>query len=378
MAGYQSVSAVETVDDIWFASLTGLEPDTTYYFAVAGDTDENVGRCHTSVAEGTEASFSIWAAGDAGHSGMDYPASGVSDISDAPTFDHLRDLLETGTVVGGWYLGDRHYRDSNTTTLATRRAIWHDVMLAPTQYALHWQGWMMHTWDDHDYCGNNTNGSASGKAIAQQAFRENVPWPYEEGSGPIYYTWVRGRVRFIDLDVRSERSSNGATDNSSKTRLGATQKQWFKDTLLAATEPVIVVNMGTWVGGSSSSDGWNSFSTERTELWDYFEANNLMDRLWLIGGDLHCLIDDSGANTNFATGAVTDGPPYSGFAPIDAGIITNSSDAETIITTRRQAFGVMTFEDSGTDITVTARGYSLSADGTTYSESFERMVVFSG
>jgi hypothetical protein len=38
----------------------------------------------------------------------------------------------------------------------------------------------------------------------------------------------------------------------------------------------------------------------------------------------------------------------------------------------------MSFTDTGTQITVTSKGYALSASGTTSSQVFSRSVVFSG
>lgn len=64
------------------------------------------------------------------------------------------------------------------------------------------------------------------------------------------------------------------------------QKQWLKDELLAATEPCIVLEIGSWWGDTTGfADGWDSFSTERQVFAEFFEDNDLTSRLFLLGAD---------------------------------------------------------------------------------------------
>lgn len=373
LTGYLTASGSEGNDEVWTANLSGLLADTTYYYGFAGSSV--TGTFTTWPTEGTAHSFLI-AAGSCSGDSPQYPGA-AANVSNTPAYDRIREHDPLLFI----HMGDLHYRNSNTTDPDVRRAIYADVLAESRFSQLVREVPTAYIYDDHDYCGNDTNGSAAGKAVAQQVYGEIVPhWPLDGPNGELYQSFVIGRVLFILLDARSERSSNGATDNSSKTRLGAAQKQWLKDTLDASTEPLVVLCTMSWIGDTSGfADGWDSFSTERTELFDYFVANGHMDRLYFLGGDIHELLYDDGTNTNFATGASTAGPPYAGFAPLDGTFNDFSASAQQTYQTRRQQYGTLEFTDIGTQITVRARGYALSASpGSTSSAQFDESVVYAG
>lgn len=372
LTGYATVTGSEGSDEVWTCTLTGLTAATQYYFGFSGSSV--TGQFRTFPTEGSVYSFVMAAASCSG----DAPqyAGSTSNVSNTPAYDRIREHDPLFFL----HMGDLHYRNLNTSNVASYRTAYQNVLACARFETLVRQVPTAYMWDDHDYGPNDSGGSYANKATARQAYTEYVPhWPLT-GSGAIYQTFVVGRVRFIMLDCRYERSSNSATDNSSKTRLGTVQKQWLKDTLDAATEPVIVLDVQSWIGNTTSfPDGWESFSTERTELFDFFVANGHLDRLFLIGGDIHELIKDDGTNTNFETGASTAGPPYAGFAPLDATFNDFSATAQNRYQVRRQQYGTLEFTDSGSDITVTARGYALSASpGSTSSLQFTLAKTFTG
>jgi phosphodiesterase/alkaline phosphatase D-like protein len=372
LIGFATEFGSEGADEVWTVDLTGLAADTRYYFGFAGSA--LTGTFKTWPTEGTAHSFLIVASGDTGLS-ADY-AGVASDVANPPTWDRMLEHEPLICIV----LGDFHYRNLNTSSQAAYRNAYQDVLAASHVKDFVRQVPTCYVWDDHDYGPNDSDGTYSHKDVAQAVYREYVPaWPLAEADA-IYHSFVIGRVRFINIDSRSDRSPNSDTDNSSKSRLGTTQKQWLKDTLDAATEPCIVLNVMSWIGNTTAfDDGWESFSTERTELFDYFSANGHMDRLFLIGADIHELMSDDGSNTNFETGASTDGPPYAGFAPIDATLNDFSATAQTKFQTRKQQYGTLEFSDTGTQITVTAKGYALSASpGSTSVEKFSLEKVFTG
>src|SRR5207302_774706 len=70
-------------------------------------------------------------------------------------------------------------------------------------------------WDDHDFGGNNVDGTNPSKVTAEASYRENVPsYTLPSAIGQIYHSFVIGRVRVIVTDLRSERSIDSAIDNS--------------------------------------------------------------------------------------------------------------------------------------------------------------------
>lgn len=163
------------------------------------------------------------------------------------------------------------------------------------------------TWDDHDIANDFSGGTGDALyAPAKQAFQEYGARanPDSLTAGELYYTFQCGDVGFFVLDSRSFRSSNSATDNSSKTLLGATQKaalkNWLltnKDTLklkfICASTPAhgYAANTGgdSWGGvddGTQAPNGANGFRTERNEIWDYIDANQIPGVV-IISGDQH-------------------------------------------------------------------------------------------
>lgn len=367
------IAGTEGNDDLFTFPLTGLANDTTYWFGFDGLSFDPVGTFHTPPAAGTHGSFTVVASGDSGL-GPQYPGS-TSVVSNAPTWDRMLAHDPLWAIV----LGDWHYSNLNTTDRSLYRQAYKRVLGESRVNAFVRQVPTDYLPDDHDFGPNDADGTYSGKGAAQAVYREYVPWDLADDEG-FYHTYVRGRTRWIHLDCRSFRSPNGNTDNSSKTRIGATQKQWLKDTLLAATEPVIFLNVMSWWGETTSfTDGWDSFSTERTELANFIAANDLIGRLVLFGADIHELLYDDGTNTNFATGATDPGPPYVGCAPIDASFNHFSATAQEAYQTRRQQYVTFGISDppGSEEVEVTITGWALSASpGSTSSQVFQKVLTF--
>lgn len=96
-------------------------------------------------------------------------------------------------------------------------------------------------------------------------------------------------VEFIVIDCISYRSPIAATDNSSKTMLGATQKAWLKSRLLNSTATFKLVMTGKKLyrnTGADNNDIWGFYTTERDELLAYIDSNAITTVAWL-AGDRH-------------------------------------------------------------------------------------------
>ena len=371
LASPTTVAAVEGVDEVWEATITGLADDTQYYFGFDGN--DMTGQFRTFPTPGATHSFLMAASGDSGLSPQ--YAGPTSNVSNAPTYDRIREHDPLFFI----HLGDLHYRNPTSTTKSVHYTNLKDVLACQRFNDFVRQVPTAWTWDDHDRGPNDHNGSHAVGPTSEAVYREYVPhWPLVDADG-IWHTFVVGRVRFINLDSRHGRSPNGATDNASKTRLGADQKQWLKDTLDESDEPCVVLNVVSWIGGTTSfGDGWDSFNTERLELFDYFEANGHIGRLLLMGADIHELMYDDGTNTNMGTSG-DPGPPYVGYAPIDASFNHFSATPQQVYQTRRQQYGTIEFTDTGAQITARMRGYALSASpGATAAVQFDESVVYPG
>lgn len=331
-------------------NLSGLTADTTYHYAptVDGVTDWGKrGSFHTfpSGAATFTFAFSSCAAG-----GTTYPVTATDPMgthlahSNHAVFDAIRAAAPTFFM----HIGDMHYEDYASTYEVDWRHIYDRVHDSPRQSMLYRNLATVYCFDNHDFYFVGPLGASAGSARGAfwAVYRERVPTYTLPSSGAVYQTWVCGRVRFILTDTISERSDWTATDNASKTMLGATQKQWFKDQLLAATEPVIcwVMPAAPWIGGGPSdiaNDRWSVFTTERTELANFIATNNLAAKLFICSGDAHMLAYDDGTNAPGGVhvlqaapmdrGGNTLGGPYSSGTP----------------TTLRGAFGLVTVTDTG-------------------------------
>ena len=277
-------------------SATGLTASTTYYYGIEMDSEmaPEIGSFRTAPAGAANFSFTWGSCQRSNIEGDAWTRMAAHD----PDF----------VVV----TGDFAYMDITTNDPGLFRTEYDERLAtnSPTVGAFLADVPLVYTWSDHDF-GENSAGAASPSApAAQQVYREVVPHPPLVDAAAIYHAFTYGRVRFVVTDERSFMSPAAATDDASKTILGATQKQWFKDQITDATEPVIVwVGDSTWLGPVEvGGDGWQGFDTERQELAAFLAtAGKVVVRL---GGDTHAMGADDG--TNAPGGIVTlNGSPFS-------------------------------------------------------------------
>lgn len=312
--------------------VTGLEPDTEY------DLDGVTVR--TLPEAGQPCDFKIAFSGDA--------VVG----STAPVFNAILQQAPRMFI----HMGDLHYQNISTNNQASFHAAFDAVFASATQHRLYRSIPTAYVWDDHDFGGNNSDGTSASKPAAASVYRSRVPhYPLAHATA-IYQTWDIGRVRFIMTDQRSEASVNTATDNSSKTMLGATQKSWFKNLIANSPGMLIVWVCPRWFANANHVDSWNSFSTERAELVDHIKAN-AHGRVVVLSADQHYLGLDDGTNVDHATGGGEPLPTFQA-APLDQ---TPSALGGTWTDGNfnpNGAFGTMQVEDSGgSTIDVTWRAH---------------------
>lgn len=351
-------------------TVTGLTAGTKYYYRVImtdsdsaehEDADATVGVLYT--APSGAASFSV-----------DF--SSCCDSTDSTAFDAI--YADDSQLF--LHLGDFFYADASGTSLANFNSKFLAKLNAAKQKKVYATRPLVYTPSDHDGMNNNTTGGSDATAWANwnTAFRTFFPTPtLPGGSSGCYYTFTWGRVRFIVTDGRTFASNPSATDNSSKTYLGTTQKQWVKDTLDAATELLIViVNNNPWIGSASAGDdSWLGYTTERTEMANYYSASG--KNIIITSGDMHSVAADDGTNSPGGI-PVVHGSPLNNTAsrkggPWSQGAYPSSGSALV------EQYGRLVFTDNGTQLDVDFTGYS--ADGTsriTMSKSYSSSVVVGG
>jgi hypothetical protein len=338
-------------------TITGLQPGTTYYYAVqsGGLTDtspEDVGRFRTPVAGAFSFKFTVG--------------------SCAVNSNHqVYTLMKNKAPLFHLATGDFHYANPNSgTDLGVHRLPYEQNMLSQLPSRDFFRRVpFAYVWDDHDYSGNNSNAASAGRANARRAYQEYVPhYTLAAGNGdvPIYQAFTVGRVRFILSDLRSERTSTHI--------MSATQKTWFKNQCLAARDKRLIIAWVTVVSfGGTHTDNWGGYRAERNELSNFFRDNNIRN-LFILSGDAHMVAIDNGTNHDFSTGssnphnypvfqaaAVNNGGSTKGGTYSEGGTFPNPNGSTG-------QYGVVDVTDGGgSTITVRFTGYRTA--GNTASES---------
>lgn len=279
-------------------------------------------------------------------------------------YDAIKAKIDAGTVDFIFHLGDFHYSDIQVDDASIFRGVVDDVFsVSSKRHMLLRAAPVYYMYDDHD-CGGPDNGAAGdpGSAGGIKFFRGATPNPDFADTSPTappYYTFKRGRVRFVVTDVRNDNDPVAQTDNSSKRKMRSAQETWFKATILAAAaadEPVFWVATNPWIDTAGATDTWGGYSTHRTELANWFTANGLTNKVAIISGDAHMLAYDNG--TNSAGGLkVMQCAPWDQLAGAKGGPYTHGP-----FITRENQCGHITVTDPGSGaVSVRFRGLSFGS-----------------
>ena len=277
-------------------NMQGLRPDTEYHYGI-----EIAGALRTeAVSRGRFRTF------PAGRASFCIAFGSCGDFRSADQRVYRAVMEERPLLFIN--LGDLHYSDTNSTNPDDYRVNYDNVLAHSVQGALYRSVPVAYMWDDHDYCGNDTDMTAQGRAAALATYKERVPhYPLAQtAGGTLAQSFTIGRVRFIMTDLHSAATPSAARESASKTRMGAAQKTWFKQELISARDngfPLIVwVNPDPWIAPAQvGTDSWGAHATERTELANFIRDNRISN-LVLLSGDMHALAFDDGSNSDFATG----------------------------------------------------------------------------
>jgi phosphodiesterase/alkaline phosphatase D-like protein len=267
-------------------SITGLSPNTKYYYAVEID-----GKLDTS----SDDIGSLVTPSDSAFSFCFTLGSCLNSNSHHPVFSRMLEKRPLFFLQSG----DFHYDDPNSAYNINVHRLPYEHLISNRTYSHFFKHIpLVYIWDDHDYSGNNSDSTAAGKINARIAYREYVPHyafgtPINEINAPIYQSFVIGRVYFILTDLRSSRRK--------PTMMGAIQKQWFKQQCLyAKSNKLLIAWVSTVPYEGTVPDSWGGFSAERTELANFFRDNQI-NNLFILSGDAHMVAIDDGRHSDFST-----------------------------------------------------------------------------
>lgn len=211
--------------------------------------------------------------------------------------------------------GDLHYRD------ATTESVWRDGVDSALGGA-HMKNFlkttpMFYRWDNHDWGGNSSWRDSPVSTFAPTAIRELFGSDFVD-SRALYQTWVHRGIRFIDTDpwtLRDEADTTPSTNSApGKSVWGLAQRQWFFQTLLNATEPLIVW-FSSWPLYSNlvGNGRWGNYLEEVGIVNNFLNENpDIRARMVAIGGDSHNICADSGANAMWGIPSLNASPFASG------------------------------------------------------------------
>lgn len=283
-----SVPTVPASDFTGHILLSGLSPDTLYYYQFVGVSDTTLYQFKTFPLPVDTQPFIFNVVVDLKFS-TTTPAPVYTQLAtDSPAFvlqigdfDHQNPAVSGATVTNWRTVIKRVIRDSVAGTT------FHQEI--GSRFPL------VHIWDDHDYCKNESDKRCPYKPFAWQSYDEfyphyNIPSP----SAGRWHSFTYGALaEFFVLDLRSQRDPNLDPDGPEHSildgdNLGMSgQKQWLFDSLLASTRPwKFIISSSTFNPLVKERDTWGNFLTEQNELLTFIATNNIIGVI-LLSGDIH-------------------------------------------------------------------------------------------
>ena len=322
-----STAAVAEDDFVVQPTVTGLSPNRTYFFRFTFGDGSSKGKFRTLADPTAPAGFDFALTGDSDKLWTDPPAP-----QDEP-MALLRRIKETNPDFF-IYLGDTIYSDSETgappaLTIEEKWAKYRANRVPATKALLKSVStWAQ--WDDHEFI-NDFDGAVLSQtdpalfSAGMEAFFDYFPVP----DGPTYRRIdVGSGADFFMLDERSFRSQSADEEDSpcrdaegnldlapqlptnfraaflemgpadpeclahladpSRTMLGAEQKQWLKDELMAsdATWKFIINEVSISQLFAQPYDRWEGYEAERTELLNFIRDEDIENVVFLTT-DIH-------------------------------------------------------------------------------------------
>lgn len=178
------------------------------------------------------------------------------------------------------FIGDNHY--GNTRNLQAHWWRYRNAMDMPARAAMLAHTPVVATWDDHDYCGNNTDRTCDAKETVLRAFSDywaNPSFGLPATPG-VFFQTAYGDVDFFVLDARYYRENEATGDSV----LGDAQEAWLFQALRRSTATFRVIVSGSTFSRGAGETWWHY--PQRQRLFDVIRNNNIGGVVFL-AGDIH-------------------------------------------------------------------------------------------
>ena len=243
------------------AHVLGLSPDTLWFYDLEID----------------GARFGPWSFTTASESPgpLRVAFGSCTRYDDEPIFEAIRAYAPDLFL----FIGDNHY--GNTNELSDLRQYYRWAHERAGRAELLQEASILATWDDHDFVGDNTDGSDPGRDIALRAFKNywaNNSYGLSDLPG-VFSTHRSGDVEFFLLDDRYYR---GLEDSI----LGAAQEAWLLDALESSDAVFKLIASGSQFTLQGSSDSWGAFPEAQARLMQGL-ADRGVGGVVLLSGDIH-------------------------------------------------------------------------------------------
>lgn len=272
----------ETSNSVSF-DIDGLQPNTKYYYTLEIDGEWN----KHGEQIGSFTTFDT--------SGFSYHFTAAS-CNFFPN-NKVYDLMRYENPLFFLMTGDLHYANPSSSKVQVHRDAYENKVLRRRRESEFYKEVpFAYVWDDHDFCGNNNDGTSGCGKAAKQAYMEYIPhYPLAapDSSNAIYHSFEVGRVRFVISDCRSERIDGDI--------ISETQKNWLKKEFIKGRDKNQLI---CWVSSVSFSgdenDNWGGYPSTRTEIGNFLRDSNIVN-LFIVSGDAHMIAIDNGTHADFSS-----------------------------------------------------------------------------
>lgn len=176
-----------------------------------------------------------------------------------------------------FFIGDNHY--ANSADLGSLRQYYRWAHERTWRADLLHAASVLATWDDHDYVGNNTDGTADGKENALRAFDEY--WANDglgiDGTPGVFHQERWGDLAFFFIDDRYYR---GLDDSIT----GDAQEAWLIDAVTRSDATFKLVMSGSQWTTQGTDDSWAQWPSAQDRVLD---ALTTVPGVVVLSGDVH-------------------------------------------------------------------------------------------